>query len=110
MIPAGAVKVGDWLRGRSFKSGVDVFRKAIQVRSVESSIWRIVAAHKVSPCEAVYAEGQWMPAYRVPGASVDTIRGVKVLISLESDENDEQNYWLVEGTALLIHNMMMSPC
>jgi hypothetical protein len=104
-IAAGDVRVGDLIKGKSFKSDADVYRKVVQVRSVESSSWRIIDGHRVSPCEAIYYDGQWMPAYRASGATIDTALGRKMLISVASDEYDEQNYYLSGGTTLLIHNL-----
>jgi hypothetical protein len=111
VIRAGDVKVGDFLKGKSFKTSADVFHKVIQVQSVQSMSWRIVEGHRVSPCEPIYSEGKWMPAYRAKGATLDSMLGHKVLISLESDEYDEQNYYLTDGNALLIHNNLApNPC
>ena len=104
-IAAGDVKVGDLLKGRSFKSGTDVYRKVIQVVSKQSSTWRTVDGHRVSPCEAVYSGDKWIPAYRATGATVDTTLGTKMFISIESDEYDEQNYYLSGDQPLLIHNV-----
>src|SRR5581483_5282447 len=110
--PAGEVKAGDFLRGKSLKTGEDVYRKVIQVRKVSCAAWRIIDGHRVSPCEPVYQNNQWIPAFRAKGAVVDTMLGEKIYISIESDEYNEQNYWLSSGTPLLIHNfnMMPSPC
>jgi hypothetical protein len=104
-IAAGDVRVGDLLKGKSFKSSTDVYRRVVQVRSVESSSWRMIDGHRVSPCEPVYYDGRWMPAYRANGATIDTKLGRKMLISIESDEYDEQNYYLSGDTTLLIHNV-----
>lgn len=104
-IAAGDVQIGDLIKGYSFKTQADVYRRVVQVRTQSCTAWRMIDGHRVSPCEAVYADGQWMPAFRVSGATVDTMNGIKVMLSVESDEHDEQNYWLVGGNALLIHNM-----
>ncbi|HLH35991.1 MAG TPA: hypothetical protein VKX41_15065 [Alloacidobacterium sp.] len=109
---AGDVLPGDYLRGYSFRTGMDVYRRVIQVRRVSCSTWRIVDGHRVSPCEPVYQNGKWIPAYRADGAKLDTMAGIKIFISIESDEYDEQNFWLVDGPPLLIHNynIMPNPC
>ena len=105
------VVAGDFIKGKSFQSGEDVFRKVLQVTRVSCAAWRIVDGHRVSPCEAVYGDGQWMPAFRVPGSTFDEFMGTKVLISVESDEYNEQNYWLTGGNPLLIHNFNgYNPC
>jgi hypothetical protein len=114
-IPAGQVRQGDRIKGKSFTSGEDVFREVIQVNSQSCVAWRIVNGHKVSPCEPVYVDGQWIPAYRAAGATFDPTPGTKILISVASDQYDEQNYYLVAGERLLIHNLQaemgrFSPC
>lgn len=103
-IPAGQVQVGDLIKGKCFERGEDVYRKVTNVITVSSMAWRMIDGHRVSPCEAVYWNDQWMPAYKVPTATFDAMKGVKVKISVESDEYNEQNYYLVAGKTLLIHN------
>ncbi len=114
IIPVGEVKGGDRIKGHSFTTGADVYRKVIMVRSIESTSWRIVDEHKVSPCEPIWHGGAWIPAYRAAGATIDTTLGRKVFLSVESDAYDEQNYYLTSGTVLLIHNQYVggipSPC
>lgn len=110
IISAGKVQTGDYIKGKCFHTGEDVYRKVIQATRVSCCAWRMVDGHRVSPCEPVYYDGQWMPAFRVPTATVDTFKGTKVLISVESDEYDEQNYYLTSGVTLLIHNTRVSPC
>jgi hypothetical protein len=70
----------------------------------------MVNGHRVSPCEPVYIAGQWMPAYRAPGATMDTFTGVKVLLTVNTDDYNEANYNLVSGQELLIHNQAIFPC
>ncbi len=109
-VAAGTVCIGDSIKGKSLKSGADVFRKIIGLRLVPSAAWRIIDAHRVSPCEAVYDNGGWVAAYMVARSTFDSLIGQKVEITVESDEYDESNYYLVSGTALLVHNMRMDPC
>lgn len=103
------VRVGDWLKGYSFATSTDnVFREVIQTRSDEISIWRIVDGHKVSPCEPIYHEGEWKPAFQATGSTIDYTTGLKVHISLNVDNYSEQNYYLVSGTPLLSHNQSIN--
>lgn len=111
-ISAGDVQPGDMIKGYSFRSSADAYRRVTQVRYQSSAAWRMVQDHRVSPCECVYSGEQFIPAFRASGATVDCVSGTKVMISVESDEYNEQNYWLVAGEPLLIHNMLaqMNPC
>jgi len=108
-IEAGAVKAGDMIRGKNCKTGADVYRKVLQVAAQSCAAWRVVDGHRVSPCEPVYFNGEWMPAYRA-SAQADEYIGKKVLITVEADSDSEHNYYLVAGDALLIHNWWFSPC
>jgi hypothetical protein len=45
-----------------------------------------------------------MPAFRVAGATMDTMIGTKALISVCADEYGEHNYYIGD---LLIHNTQM---
>jgi hypothetical protein len=107
IIKAIDVVAGDYLKGKCFATGEDVFRRVIQTSSQEAAIWRGVEGHKVSPCEPIWHEGEWKPSYKATGATVDRSLGTRVDISLNSDDYNEQNYYLVSGTPLLIHNTQM---
>jgi hypothetical protein len=109
VIAAKDVEVGDYLKGKCFTTGEDVYRRVIQTSSVPASVWRMVDGHRVSPCEAIWHEGTWKPAYQASGATVDRFNGIRINISLDSDEHDEQNYYLADGTPLLIHNNVALP-
>ena len=110
-IRAGDVGPGDWIKGYSFRTQRDSYRRVLQVQSVTAAAWRMLEGHRVSPCEPVYHEGQWQPAFRARGAAHDAFEGHKVRISVEADEYDEMNYWLVSGgEPLLIHNTQILPC
>jgi hypothetical protein len=104
------VKSGDRIKGKSLKTGEDVYRAVLQITTEASVAWRMINGHRVSPCESVYVNDQWLPAFRVPGATFDTFNGTKVLISVASDEYDEQNFYVVAGEPLLIHNYPILPC
>jgi hypothetical protein len=107
-IASGKVISGDLIRGKSVKSGQDVYRKVLQTAAGPCAAWWMVNGHRCSPCEAVYFNNQWMPAFRVPGATLDTMVSQKAMISVEADEYGEHNYYLVGGSAeQLIHNLQM---
>lgn len=110
-IRAGDVLAGDRIRGRCFADGRDVYRTVVQTKHHPCVAWRMVEGHRLSPCEPVYINDQWMPAYRVPDATLDTGRGVKVHITVET-QGDEANYYLVSstGSELLIHNYQIAAC
>lgn len=109
LIPAGEVVAGDCLKGFSFHSNENVYRRVIMVLRKGCAAWRIVHGHKVSPCEPVYLNGQWIAAFRVPTSTLDTSTGIKLDITVEADDNDEHNYWLAGPTPLLIHNGNILP-
>jgi hypothetical protein len=109
LLPAGQVMTGDYVKGFSFHSNSDVYRRVIAIIRRGCAAWRIVEGHKVSPCEPVYLDGKWIAAYKVPMATLGMGVGVKLEITVEADENDEHNYWLVDGTPLLIHNGNILP-
>ena len=109
-VAAGSVVAGDFIRGKCIASGEDVYRKVIHTEHVPCVAWRMVKGHRVSPCEAVFIDGQWSPAYRAPGATFDTYTGTKVHISVDTGDYDEANYYLVSGDPLLIHNVIFEPC
>jgi hypothetical protein len=100
-------KRGDFLKGRSFRQGGDVFRAVQQVLLVPCAGWMRIDGIRFTACEAVYDNGAWTPAWKVPGAEQDSSVGVKVLIQVEADWDDEHNYYV--GTRL-IHNTPILPC
>ena len=110
VVSASEVVAGDYIKGKSFATNTDVYRMVIHARMAPCAAWSLVDGHRVSPCEAVFHEGGWKPAFRATGSKLDTTTSKKVLISVSADEADEQNYYLVSGGPLLIHNMQISPC
>jgi hypothetical protein len=110
VIKAGDVLVGDFIKGWSFETAQDVFREVLSTTSLGNRSWRVVRDKKVSPVEPVYVNDQWMPAYAVPGSTLDTTNSQKVQITVRSDDYNESNYWLVDGTPLLIHNFTINQC
>jgi hypothetical protein len=107
-VAAGAVEVGDYLLGLDPVTGLDVYRKVIQVRKETCHAWRIIDGHRNSPCEQVYYNGEWLPAFRVPGAMFDASKGVKAVITVQADDDGSHNYYLVNGSKLLIHNQQIT--
>jgi hypothetical protein len=110
------IKVGDLnaqtdlLKGYSFEQKKDVYRRVLNKSFRGCAAWRIVNGHKVTPCEPVYVNDAWIPAYKAPGATIDMTVGVRVDIVVKTDEFAEHNYYLVGGTELLIHNFFVLPC
>ena len=100
------VKAGDMLRGYSFQSNADTYRKVVSVSSGSCGAWRIISGHKVTCCEPVWVGRECIPAFKVPGSTLDTSVGVKTLLQVDSDEYEECNFWLYGGGApLLVHNV-----
>ena len=110
VIKAIDVQAGDYLKGKCFATGEDVYRRVVHVRRQEAAIWRMVDGHRVSPCEPIWHEGTWKAAFRASGSTIDRYNGIRMDISLDSDSYNEQNYYLSDGTSLLIHNMLMRLC
>jgi len=104
LIPAGEVQAGDYIKGWSFQNNAVVYRLVEQAAKAPCSAWRMIDGHRNSPCESVYSSGQWMPAFRVEDAAMDTMIGTKALISVRADEDGEHNYYVGD---LLIHNNQM---
>lgn len=108
-IPVGEVQVGDFIKGYSFKNEADVYRKVVSVATAPCGSWRMVLGHRISPCEAVWYDQAWTPAYKVPGSVHDAMNGVKIKLHVDSDDFEECNYWLVGGGyRLLTHNVLPS--
>lgn len=110
IIKAIEVEIGDMIKGYSFAAGADVFRRVIGKFYQTCPAWRIVDGYKVTPCEQIYHEAEWKPAFKATGATPDTTVGYRVEITVEADEDNEHNYWLVGRTTnLLIHNGIPLP-
>jgi hypothetical protein len=103
----GKIKRGDLLKGYSFRKNADVYRAVQKVMHVPCCGWSMVNNHRVTACEHVYVNGQWMSAWKAPGATHDSFIGRKVLIQVEADWDDEHNYYVGD---LLIHNSVILPC
>jgi hypothetical protein len=108
-IAAGDVKIGDMIKGQNTADGTDVWRRVRYVQKQQCCAWRIVNGHKVSPCEQVFVDGKWIPAYQA-SSEIDKTNSYKVLISVEADDCGSHNYTLVSGTPLTIHNSTILPC
>lgn len=103
----GTIKCGDLIKGHCFKKDTDVYRAVQKVLHVPCCGWVIIDGHRVTTCETVYFNGQWIPAWKVPGATHDKFVGWKVLIQVEADWDDEHNYYVGD---LLIHNSIVLGC
>lgn len=111
------IKVGevdsktDLIKGYSFKRQKDVYRRIKNKFLRGCAAWRIVDGYKVTPCEPIWKNGQWMPAFKAPGATIDYTVGVRVDIVVDTGADEEHNYYLVgRETPLLIHNFFVLPC
>lgn len=107
-IPAKDIRDSHYIKGYSFAQKKDVYRRVVTIRHQPSTFWYRVNGHLVSPCEVVWWDNAWVPAYRVPGA--ERVRGVpadRIEIRVEADEFDERNYYLAGEKPLLIHNFII---
>jgi hypothetical protein len=109
-IRAIEVSAGDWIKGQNLYTGEDTWRKVAAVTTEESAAWRRYKGHKISPCEPIWFEEKWTPAFKVPGATFDGSHGVRVKITVEADEYDQYNYWLIGDEPLLMHNFQPIAC
>jgi len=107
-VEVGNVQEGEHILGRHMALGIDVFRKVIRRRIADSAVWYRVGDHRMSPLDPVWVDGEWKMPYRI--GTFDGEPGVRVKLSVEADEYDQQNYWLVGGAErLLIHNQTIMP-
>jgi len=111
------IKVGtinpqtDLLKGYSFKHQKDVYRRLKNKHLRGCAAWRIVDGYKVTPCEPIWKNNQWMPAYKAPGAVIDYSVGIRVDLVVDTGADEEHNYYVVgRGEPLLIHNFFVLPC
>jgi hypothetical protein len=100
----------DLLKGYSFKHQRDVYRRIKNKMIQGCAAWRIVDGHKVTPCEPIWKNGQWIPAFKAPGATIDYTVGVRVDIVVDTGTDEEHNYYLTGESPLLIHNLIVLPC
>lgn len=109
-IAAKDVREKDEIKGYSFADSADVYRRVLHIRHCESTLWFRVRGRLCSPCEQVYVDGRWYPAYRAPGAG--RVRGIaaqRTEIAVVADGHNEKNYYLAGEEPLLIHNMPVLP-
>lgn len=107
-VTAKEVVIGDYILGHSFVDNTDVWRRVACVFPQPALSWRKVQGHLVSPCEPVYVNGAWTPAFKV--GTVEISNSVKVAISVDANEYNEANYYLMGDEQLLIHNLPVNPC
>jgi hypothetical protein len=103
----GSLRRGCHIKGYSFAKKRDVFRAVHRTRQVHCAGWMVVDGHRLTPCEAVWSDGQWKPAWKVAGAVHDTLVSIKMDIEVEADWDDEHNFYV---GATLIHNTFVLPC
>ncbi len=109
-IAAKEVRDGDFIRGYSFTQKQDIYRRVSHIRHSPTTMWFRVQGYLVSPCEAVFVNGEWVEAYKAEGA--EKVRGIpanRIEITVETDDYQERNYYLDDGTTapLLIHNFTL---
>lgn len=104
VLKAWDVEFGDYIKGYSFTQKADVYRRVIGRQYHSCAAWYKVDGHKVTPCEPVYYQDKWTPAYKIPSAEFDAEPGVLLKLTVDADSDAEHNYWLVGGTPLLMHN------
>jgi hypothetical protein len=105
VIAARDVEIGDMIKGNDLKTGAERFRRVKNVVKRACSTWRIVNGHRVTQREPVWIDGKWQPAYQV-APNIDVFTGVSVRITVDAEEYDDHNYWLVDGEPLLTHNFI----
>jgi hypothetical protein len=107
----GAIKRGDFLKGYSFKKQTDVYRAVMRGALVPCAGWMRIDGTRFTACETIwdgpFDGGQWLPAWKVSGAIQDSTVGMKVLIEVEADWDDEHNYY---AGGRLIHNAGVLAC
>jgi PA14 domain len=111
----GTIKRGDFLKGRSFAQQADVYRAVQQTVHVPCAGWMRIDGVRFTACETIREGDEWLPAWKVPGAIQDSTVGIKVLIQVEADWDDEHNYYVVVAIGdapgvRLIHNTPILPC
>jgi hypothetical protein len=107
----GTKKRGYFLKGYSFTQRNEVYRAVQQISPVPCAGWMLLDGWRYTACETVWdgplIQGQWLPAWKVPGAKHDSKPGLKIYIQVEADNDDEHNYY---AGARLIHNGNVLPC
>lgn len=105
---------GEFVLGYSFRDKQDVYRKIISKSTKPCAAWYIVNGYKCSTMEPVWDSNNnvWTNSYLYPGSQFNGDIGILVGLTVESDSNDESNYYLVGkgGQRQLIHNVTMPPC
>ncbi len=105
----GLTKRGDFLKGYSFAQQKDVYRAVQHRMHVPCAGWIKLDGIRFTACEGIYEPEQqtWTPAWKVTGAEQDSSVGIKVMLQVEADWDDEHNYYIGKR---LIHNGVLLPC
>jgi hypothetical protein len=106
----GLIKRGCFILGWSFSKLKYVWRAVHRTRQVHCAGWVMVKGYRLTPCEAVWWEDGWFPAWKTPGAVHDDLISIKMDIEVEADWDDEHNYCLGENHDMIIHNTFILPC
>jgi hypothetical protein len=107
----GIKKRGDFLKGYSFAKQEDVYRAVQHFKHVPCAGWMMLEGARYTACETVWNgplnSGQWLPAWKVPGAVFDGLASTKIHIQVKADGDAEHNYY---AGSRLIHNAPVLPC
>jgi hypothetical protein len=103
----GLMHRGDLIKGWSFAKNDYVWRAVTKKIIVPCSGWSLVKGRLLTPCEAVWWNGEWIAAWKTPGARQVRKISYKVLIEVEADWDDEHNYLVGD---LIIHNALVLAC
>lgn len=103
-VPIATVVQGEHVLGRGPRG--DVWKLVVVARHAKASTWYRVRGYRVSPLHPVWHEGSWRFPYEI--GTIDIGEGTRVRITLDEDEYDEQNFYLVgRGDPLIMHNWRM---
>ena len=109
IVRVSTVAEGEHVLGYCFEQAGIVWRKVVSVRKAAAWSWYLVNGYRMSPLDPVWLDGEWVAPYKV--GTFDGGEGERVQITVEADEYDAQNYYLLgRGDGLLIHNFRIAPC
>jgi len=109
IVRVSTVAEGEHVLGYCFEQAGIVWRKVVSVPKAVAWSWYLVNGYRMSPLDPVWLGGEWVAPYKV--GTFDGGEGERVQITVEADEYDAQNYYLLgHGEPLLIHNFRIAPC
>lgn len=109
IVPVSTVIEGERILGYCFTAGEAIYRKVAAVRAAEAWSWYLVNGYRMSPIDPIWIAGEWRMPYQV--GTFDGGPGERVQLTVEADEYEQHNYYLVgRDKGLLIHNARIAPC